>query len=392
MSITNFAPGVHYVGVNDRTTEFFESLWLIPLGVSYNSYLVEGQKTALIDTVDINSYYQFLDNVKAVLGDKPLDYIIISHMEHDHSGAISLLRQQYPHVTIVGNEKTACMLKGFFGIEEGVQVIKDGDTVDLGGKKLKFFLTPMLHWPETMMTYVEEEGILFSGDAFGCFGALNGAVVDDDMDTSMHWMEMYRYYASIVAKYGVSVKNAMKKISGIDVKYICSTHGPVWHDEIAKAIDIYTALAEWEAQKGVVIAYSSMHGNTTVAAEILARRLAENGVKNVVLQNLANSDISYVLMNIARFKGIAIGGPTYNTELNPRISLLLQAMKNRNVQNRVVGCFGSYSWSPGVTKKMTAGLECLKVELLEPVEFKHAVKPADVEALHAMADALAAKL
>lgn len=393
MSITNFAPGVHYVGVNDRTTELFEELWMIPLGVTYNSYLIVGnKKTALIDTVAEGFYLELEANIKAVLGDRRLDYIVVNHMEQDHSGSIELLKKEYPEVTIVGNAKTADMLNGFYGINQGVHIVKDGDSLDLGGKTLTFYMTPMLHWPETMMTYLTQDGVLFSGDAFGCFGALAGAVVDSDLNPGMYWMEMYRYYAAIVAKYGISVKNAMKKLAALDLQYIASTHGPVWHDNLQRVVGIYADLAEWKAEKGVVVAYASMHGNTAKAAELVARRLAEKGVKNVVLQNLSNNDISYVLMNIARYNGIIIGGTTYNAEINPRVALLLRALKGSNAQNRIVGCFGCYSWAPGVTKKMMAALDGLKVTTLEPVEFKQSVGADDLSSLNALADAMASKI
>lgn len=393
MSITNFAPGVHYVGVNDRTTELFEELWMIPLGVTYNSYLIVGnEKTALIDTVAEGFYLELKANIKAVLGDRRLDYIVVNHMEQDHSGSIELLKKEYPEVTIVGNAKTADMLNGFYGINQGVHIVKDGDSLDLGGKTLTFYMTPMLHWPETMMTYLTQEGVLFSGDAFGCFGALAGAVVDSDLNPGMYWMEMYRYYAAIVAKYGISVKNAMKKLAALDLQYIASTHGPVWHDNLQRVVGIYADLAEWKAEKGVVVAYASMHGNTAKAAELVARRLAEKGVKNVVLQNLSNNDISYVLMNMARYNGIIIGGTTYNAEINPRVALLLRALKGSNAQNRIVGCFGCYSWAPGVTKKMMAALDGLKVTTLEPVEFKQSVGADDLSSLNALADAMASKI
>lgn len=393
MSITNFAPGVHYVGVNDRTTELFEELWMIPLGVTYNSYLIVGnEKTALIDTVAEGFYLELEANIKAVLGDRRLDYIVVNHMEQDHSGSIELLKKEYPEVTIVGNAKTADMLNGFYGINQGVHIVKDGDSLDLGGKTLTFYMTPMLHWPETMMTYLTQDGVLFSGDAFGCFGALAGAVVDSDLNPGMYWMEMYRYYAAIVAKYGISVKNAMKKLAALDLQYIASTHGPVWHDNLQRVVGIYADLAEWKAEKGVVVAYASMHGNTAKAAELVARRLAEKGVKNVVLQNLSNNDISYVLMNMARYNGIIIGGTTYNAEINPRVALLLRALKGSNTQNRIVGCFGCYSWAPGVTKKMMAALDGLKVTTLEPVEFKQSVGADDLSNLNALADAMASKI
>ena len=392
MNITEITSGVHYVGVNDRTTDLFEGLWIVPLGVSYNAYLVLGsERTALIDTVDAAHADELDNKVQAVLAGRQLDYIIVNHMEQDHSGALSHMHLRHPQACIVGNAKTAAMISGYYGIE-GVTVVADGDTIDLGGKTLQFHLTPMLHWPETMMTRCIEDKILFSGDAFGCFGALNGAVVDRDMNTGMYWNEMHRYYASIVAKYSVPVKNALKKLDGVELAYICSTHGPVWHDELNRVVDTYARLAEWQAQPGVVVAYASMHGNVTLMAECIAAELAANGVKNMLLQDLNVSNLSYVLMNIGRFNGLVIGGPTYNTEVHPRVASLLATIKMCGMQQRTVGLFGNYTWGPGVTKKMAACLEGLKVDIMPPVEFKQSPDGAAIDAARAMAREIAARV
>ena len=393
MNINQITSGVHYVGVNDRTTHLFEGLWLVPLGVSYNAYVVLGnERTALIDTVDAEHASELEGKVNAVLDGRKLDYIVVNHMEQDHSGALCHLHLSHPEAAIVGNAKTAGMLAGYFGIND-VHTVADGDTIDLGGKTLQFHLTPMLHWPETMMTRLVEDGVLFSGDAFGCFGALNGAVVDRDMNTGMYRNEMYRYYGSIVAKYGVPVKNALKKLDGVELKYICSTHGPVWHDEIAHVVQTYADMADWKAQPGVVVAYASMHGTATHMAEHIASQLAAAGVRNILLQDLNVSNLSYVLMNIERFNGLVIGGPTYNTEIHPRVAALLSALKMAGMQNRTVGIFGGFTWSPGVTKKMAAALEGLKIDLVEPiVEYKQCPTAADLDSATMLAKAIAEKI
>ncbi|MBQ7690427.1 MAG: FprA family A-type flavoprotein [Muribaculaceae bacterium] len=392
MNINEITGGVHYVGVNDRTTDLFEGLWIVPLGVSYNAYVVLGtERTALIDTVDAAHAAELEAKVQGVLRGRALDYIIVNHVEQDHSSALPHIHLCHPQAAIVGNAKTAAMLTGYYGLQE-VTTVADGDTIDLGGKTLQFHLTPMLHWPETMMTRCVEDKVLFSGDAFGCFGALNGAVVDRDMNTGMYWNEMYRYYGSIVAKYGVPVKNALKKLEGVELDYICSTHGPVWHDELSRVVATYAALADWQAQPGVVIAYASMHGNVTLMAEHIASELASNGVKNVLLQDLNVSNLSYVLMNIGRFNGLVIGGNTYNTEIHPRVAQLLGTLKMDGIQHRTVGLFGNYTWSPGVTKKMAAALEGLKIDLLDPVEFKQAPATSDLEAASNLARELAARV
>ncbi len=390
-NLNQIAGGVHYVGVNDRTTHLFEGLWPVPLGVSYNAYVVLGSEhTALIDTVDAEHATQLELKLQAVLNGRKLDYIVVNHMEHDHSGALPHICRCHPEATVVGNAKTAAMLNGYFGIK-GVHTVADTDTLSLGPDcTLQFHLTPMLHWPETMMTRLVEQGVLFSGDAFGCFGALNGAVVDRDMNTDAYRLEMYRYYASIVAKYGVPVQTALRKLDGVRLNYICSTHGPVWHDQLAEVVQTYADLAQWKAEPGVVVAYASMHGNATGMAEHIAGQLAAAGVRNVVLQDLNVTNLSYVLMNIARYSGLVVGGPTYNTQIHPRVATLLEALKNSGMQRRVVGLFGGYTWSPGVTKKMAAALDSLKIDLLDTlVEYKQTPTAADLEAATALAQAIA---
>ena len=251
--------GIYYVGANDRTTTRFEGLWPLPYGVSYNSYLVAGNdKTAIIDGVEISHAFEQIAQIKKILHDNAPDYLIVNHMEPDHTGAVQTLRAAFPNLTIVGNAKTIDMLKGYYGICDGTLTVADGDTIDLGGKTLKFALTPMVHWPETMMTYAVENKTLFSGDAFGCFGALNGGIIDEEMDTSLYFPEMTRYYSNIVGKYGLPVQKALQKLSGVAVDYICSTHGPVWHSQAAEVIGIYDRLSKGESENGVVIAYASM--------------------------------------------------------------------------------------------------------------------------------------
>ncbi|MDE6807574.1 MAG: MBL fold metallo-hydrolase, partial [Prevotella sp.] len=221
---------IYYVGVNDRNKTLFEGLWPLPCGVSYNAYLVVDEKVALIDTVEADFFMPFLENIREVLGDRPIDYVVVNHMEPDHSGSLALLRQFYPNIEIVGNKKTFDMMAGFYHLTSGLKEVKNGDSIALGDLSLNFVLTPMVHWPETMVTLCGTT--LFSGDAFGCFGALNGAVIDENMNCDYFWDEMERYYSNIVGKYGTPVQMALKKLAGIQLDYICSTHGPVWHQYI----------------------------------------------------------------------------------------------------------------------------------------------------------------
>lgn len=394
MNIKEIKAGVYYVGVNDRTTQRFEALWPLPYGVSYNSYIVAGEKTALIDGVEISQCDNLVKHIKEIIGDKHPDYLVINHMEPDHSGAIKVLRGYYPNMTIVGNAKTLEMVNGFYGISENVIAVKDNDTLDLGGKTLSFRLTPMVHWPETMMTYVAEDKVLFSGDAFGSFGALNGAVVDEEMDVEPYIPEMYRYYSNIVGKYGMPVQKTLAKTSDLAIEYICSTHGPVWHGELSRVVSIYDRLSKYEAEDGVVIVYGSMYGNTQEMAEAIATRLAERGVKKIKMHNVSYSHLSYILSDIFQYKGLIIGAPTYSNTLFPLIESVVQAIKTRELKNRVVGAFGSFTWASKAVSRINEVLEeshLLDTEIVS-VENKQAPGNIDIEKCRALADAIVDKM
>ena len=301
---------VHYVGVNDRNKHLFEGMWPLPYGVSYNSYLIDDEKIVLVDTVDINFFEVYLRKIKLIIGDKPIDYLIINHMEPDHSGSIRLIKQHYPNIQIIGNKQTFGMIEGFYGVTEGQHLVKDGDELEIGHHKLRFYLTPMVHWPETMMTFDETDGILFAGDAFGCFGTLDGGFLDTRINTDKYWDEMVRYYSNIVGKYGNPVQKALQKLGGLPITTICSTHGPVWTDYIGKVVEIYDRLSKYEAEEGVVIAYGSMYGNTEEMAEAIAEELSAQGGKNIVMHNVSKSHPSYILTDNSKDNGRNIGSPT----------------------------------------------------------------------------------
>ncbi|MBP6230113.1 MAG: FprA family A-type flavoprotein [Paludibacteraceae bacterium] len=371
--ITN---NIYYVGVNDRTKHLFESIWEIPAGVSYNSYLIVDEKVALVDTVDACYSDLFLSNLKSVLGDRKIDYLIINHMEPDHSASISAVKYVYPDIQIVGNAKTFGMLDGFFNINENLLEVKDEDTLSLGKTVLRFYLTPMVHWIETMMTYDETNKTLFAGDAFGCFGALDGGVLDSQINIEKFWPEMVRYYANIVGKYGMPVQRALKKLSNLDIQTICSTHGPVWQKHIQKTIGIYNDLSQYKAEKGVVVLYGSMYGNTEVMAEVIADTLVASGIQNVILHNVSKSTPSYMLADIFRYQGLIIGSPTYSNELFPMVESMLSKIKNRDIKNRFFAYFGSFSWAGVATKKLAAFAEQTGFEVVYEggVEQKFALK------------------
>lgn len=379
MILSELNKGIYYVGVNDRTSSLFESLWSLPAGVSYNSYIVKGDKTALIDTVHISKAKNFIANIKTAIGDSPIDYVVINHMEPDHSGAIDYIVKSFPDVTIVGNKKTIEMVEGFYGSISNTKVINDGDVLDLGdGKSLKFVITPMVHWPETMMTFEQSSSTLFSGDAFGCFGALNGGVIDAECDVESYIPEMYRYYAAIVAKYGTFVIKSIEKLKGLRINRICPTHGPVWQDYMMHVIDLYDRLAHFTPQNGAVIVYGSMYGNTEDIAELIARELTVNGV-SVRMHNIATADLSVVLADIMRFKGLIIGAPTYNSSIFPPIQNLIEAIVSRGIKNRVLSTFGSYTWGPGISVKIEKSFESLNYDTVScKIEMKQSILDNDL--------------
>lgn len=354
MNITRISDNVHYIGVNDRTTARFEALWPLPLGVSYNSYLLCGDRTAIIDGVETAQALRHIDQIKALTGGRHPDYLIINHMEPDHSGAVRLLRELFPDITIVGNSITLSMVKGFYGITDNTLTVRDGDTLPLGnGMTLKFAITPMVHWPETMMTYLEEKRILFSGDAFGCFGALNGAVTDSAMDTDSYIPEMIRYYSCIVGKYGQHVQRAFGRLAGIQADTICPTHGPVWNIRAKEIMGIYDRLSRYEPlDNGATIVYGSMYGNTEAMAEAAAEGLASGGVRNIAVHNASVSDMSYMLSDIFRHRGLIIAAPTYSASLFPPVRAVMEAMALREVKNRRLALLGSCTWAQQALKIM----------------------------------------
>ncbi len=381
MRMEEIKNNVYYVGVNDRNKALFEGLWPLPFGVSYNSYIINDDKVCLIDTVEVDFFTQFIENLRGVLGDKKIDYLVINHMEPDHSGSISLLRKFYPDVKIVGNKKTFNMLQGFYGIDNNCLEVKNGDVLELGEHTLKFVLTPMVHWPETMVTLDETDHILFSGDAFGCFGALNGGLIDSQIDTSWCEDEMIRYYSNIVGKYGVPVQNALKKLAGVQIDYICSTHGPVWHEQVSHVISLYDHMSKYETEPGLVIVYGTMYGNTERMAEVIARAASQAGVKKISVFNVSKTHHSYILRDIFRYKGLIVGAPTYNTGLYAEMDVLLSEVANRDIKNHLIGWFGSFAWAGKAVQKIGEWNEQhLHFEKVgEPVEMKQAMTP-EVEA------------
>jgi flavorubredoxin len=360
---------VHWVGVNDKETDLFESLWPLPEGISYNSYVINDDKVALIDTVKINYTDTYLEKVKDVIGDKKVDYLIINHMEPDHSGSIKSMREAYPEMKIVGNAKTMNFLEGFYGITDGTMVIEDGDELDLGSRTLKFYLTPMVHWPETMMTFDQKDKILFAGDAFGGFGSLNGYLFDDEVNVEHFKDEIRRYFSNIIGKYGPVVHKTISRLRNEieEIGMVASTHGLVWREDPAHIIEEYDKWSQQQTEEGVVVVYGSMYGNTKIMAEAVARSLSENGIEQIKLFDVSRKDISFIINDIWKYKGIVLGSCTYNTEIFPPMEYLLKSLESRNLRDRVLGIFGSYSWSGGALDRLEEFKETVHCDLVEPV-------------------------
>lgn len=387
------AENIYYVGINDRQKSLFENYIPLPNGVSYNSYLIVDEKVALIDTVDISFADVYFAKLDAILKDRHIDYLIVDHMEPDHAGSIGLLKQKYPDITIVGNTRTADMLNGYFHIDTQFHEVKEGDTLSLGKFSLTFYMTPMVHWPEVMVAYEDKNKILFSADAFGTFGTLDGDYLDANLNTDRYWDEMRRYYACIVGKFGVPTQNAIKKLSVLDIKTICSTHGPVWQRDIQKAVANYNAWSKYETQQGVTIAYGSMYGNTQQLAEAVAEGIISQGIKDVVIHNVSKSDTSFILSDIFKYKGVIIGSPTYMMEIYPMVEKLLSYIEHRGIRNRLYSCFGSFTWAGAAVNTLTTFSRTMNWELVgTPVENKQAVFTQKYQEAFDLGVAMAKKL
>ena len=346
---------IFYVGVNDDDKVLFEGLWPLPVGVSYNSYIVADEKTALIDTVESGFEDEFLANIEEAVGDRQIDYLVVNHMEPDHSSLIAMMLEKYPDLKIVANAKTVPMLAGYYGVPaEKVVVMSEGGSLDLGSCTLRFHMIPMVHWPETMVTWLDEEGTLFSGDAFGTFGSIDDDVIDRE-DTFVQFKdEMMRYYSNIVGKYGTPVQTALKKLSCLDIKRICSTHGPVWEKNISDVVALYDKMSRYEVERGVCIVYGSMYGNTAAAADALAMELDALGVPYAIHDLAGNNagelGVSGALRDVFKYDTIVVGSPTYNNGIYPPVETFMKALQSRLIKNRRFFAFGSYTWSGASVK------------------------------------------
>ena len=384
---------IHYVGVNDRNKHLFEGMWPLPYGVSYNSYLIDDETVALVDTVDICYFEVYLRKIKSIIGERPIQYLIINHMEPDHSGSIRLIKQHYPDIIIVGNKQTFGMIEGFYGVTGEQYMVKDEDFLALGHHKLRFYMTPMVHWPETMMTFDQTDGVLFSGDAFGMFGALDGGVYDDQTDFAFYEDEMRRYYSNIVGKYSPMVQKALAKLRDYPIRTICPLHGLVWRTDPCKVIGLYDRWSSYQGEDGVVVIYASMYGNTAQMADYIARRIAEAGVKKVRVHDVSKTHISYLINDIWRYKGVVLGSCAYNLQMFPLMENLTRELLHMGVKERLLGIFGTYSWNGGGVKNLNAFAEEIGWEVVAPAaEIMGHPEPGKEAACDALAAAMAARL
>ena len=339
---------LYWVGANDHRLNLFENIHPISRGVSYNSYLLMDKKTVLFDTVDWSVCRQFLENIEAVLGGRSLDYLVINHMEPDHAASLEEVLLRYPKVKVISTEKAFMLMHQFgFDVEERKEVVKEGDEKSFGKHVVTFVSAPMVHWPEAMVTFDKTNGVLFAADAFGSFGALDGKLFNDEVNFDRDWIdEARRYYTNIVGKYGPHVQALLKKAAGIDIKIICPLHGPVWRSNLGYFIDKYDKWSRYEPEeKGVMIVYASMYGNTESAATVLASRLVEKGITNVVMYDVSNTHVSQLISETFKYSHIVLASVTYNLGIYPLMHNYLMDMKALNVQNRTVAIVENGSWA-----------------------------------------------
>ena len=389
---------VTWVGGSDRRLTLFENLFPIPRGVAYNSYLILDEKTALIDTVDSSVSRQFLENIFSVLDGRSLDYLVVNHMEPDHCANIEELMFRFPDLKIVGNAKTLDFIRQFYdmSLEGRTIAVKENDMLSLGQHTLRFYFAPMVHWPEVMVTYEESEKLLFSADAFGSFGALNGNLFNDEVDFDRDWLaDARRYYTNIVGKYGPQVQAALKKLSNLEIRMICPLHGPVWRSDLAYLLDKYNHWSQYvPEERTVTLLYGSMYGDTENAVNILAAGLAEAGVKNIAVYDVSSTHVSTLIAEAFRCSHLVLAAPTYNNGIYPAMLNFLHDMKALNLQNRTVALIENGSWGPSSAKQMRALVEEMKnMQVLEPVvTVKSAVKRGTVEELDKLKDAILSSL
>lgn len=384
-----------YVGGSDRRLSRFENLFPIPKGVSYNSYVLLDEKTVLFDTADESISRQYIENVVHALNGRPLDYMVVQHMEPDHCAMIDDMLRRYPEAKMVCSAKAVGMFAQFYGTDVAARalVVKEGDKLSTGEHTLHFVMAPMVHWPEVMVTYDEKDKILFSADAFGTFGALAGNIFNDEITFDTTWMnDARRYYANIVGKYGVQVQMLLKKAASLDIEMICPLHGPIWRKDLGLLLEKYQKWSTYEPEdKTVMIAYATMYGNTENAANVLAGMLADKGVKNIAMYDVSETDVSELVAESFRCSHLVLAAPTYNSGIQPKMEAYLSDIKALNLQNRTVAVIDNGTWAATAGKQMIGVLEGMKnMTILEnTISIKSALAENQLGALEALADELA---
>jgi len=389
----NLAKDIYYLGFNDRRTHLFENIWPIPYGVSYNSYLIVDEKVALVDTVERAFIDDYIDEIESIIGDRDVDYLIINHMEPDHSGALKAIVHRYPNITLVGNKKTFGFVEAYYMNPTNTLMVHDDYVLDLGKHKLQFQMIPMVHWPETMVTYEETNKILFSGDAFGSYGTLDGGIFDDEINLEFYEVEVMRYFTNIVGKYCPHTQRAIKKLAPLDIKMIAATHGPIWRSDLDWILTRYNKWSSYDLDCGCVIVYGSMYGNTKKMAETIARQLAVRGIKNIRVYDASKTHSSYIINDIFKYKGFIVGSAAYNNAMFPNVETLLTTVEHMAPKDHYLGIFGNYSWNGGGVKNLKTFAENIKWEMVyEPIEEKGNMKLNTREELITLANAMADKL
>jgi len=382
----NITEDIRYVGVNDHEIDLFEGQYIVPNGMAYNSYVIKDEKTAVMDTVDGKFGEEWIEKVEQALDGAAPDYLIVQHMEPDHSANIKLFTEKYPEAVIVGNAKTFTMMENFFrglDLEGRKLVVKNNETLTLGKHELTFVFAPMVHWPEVMVTYDSTDKVLFSADGFGKFGALD---VEEDWDC-----EARRYYIGIVGKYGMQVQNLLKVAATLDIRIICPLHGPVLTEDLGHYIEKYNIWSSYEVEsEGVMIAYTSVYGNTKKAVEILAEKLKEKGCLKVVVCDLAREDMAEAVEDAFRYGKLVLATTTYNADIFPFMKEFINHLTERNYQKRTIGLIENGSWAPMAAKVMTGMFEKSKniTWLEQSVKIVASVSDANIEELDKMAEEL----
>ena len=396
--VQNITQDILFLGASDRRLALFENVFPIPRGVSYNSYLVKDEKTVLMDTVDQAVRNRFLENLAFGLEGRSLDYVVVNHMEPDHAATLMEVLKAYPQAQVVGNAKTIAMIGQFFDcdISERTVTVKEGDTLNTGRHTFTFVMAPMVHWPEVMVTYDAADKVLFSADAFGTFGALSGNIFADELDFERDWLDdARRYYANIVGKYGVQVQTLLKKAAGLDIAYICPLHGPIWRENMGWFVEKYQTWSTYAPEdKAVAIFCGSVYGHTENAADIVANRLAEKGVKGIRLYDVSNTDVSELVSEAFRCSHLVLASATSNGAIFTPMENFLLDLKAHNLQNRTVAVIDNGTWAATAGKQMREIVGVMKnMTVLENgVSLKSSVKETQRAELEVLADTLAADI